>query len=286
MKNIPIIFFNFGNPKFLDVALLQAKYHNPNTDIYLIGDDTNKKDFVKFVHYSDLMDADAEIFMKSYLNMSTNNEFYEKICFLRWFLIKNLVKTNQIKSFFYTDSDVLLYCDINKESEKFKNYRYTLTHNISAGISFINDTSCLDQYCDFVNGVYNKINHGQTLKIGKSNSSKYKYYFEKFSNVFNVRKLNLLNGGVCDMTFWGEMRLMDNPGLVGETSAIIDLSTFDHNINASDSYEHFGGIKKFSWRDGYPYCKNLWIDKEIQFKCIHFQGAHRKNLMKEYSTYK
>jgi len=285
LKALPIIFFNFGNPDFLDVALKQAVHTNPNSDIYLIGDDTNEKDYVKYVHYNELTDEDAIEFDNNYINLSTNNAMYEKICFFRWFLIRNLAKREKIDRFFCTDSDVLLFCDITKEAEKFKNYRYTLTHNTSAGISYINDISCLDQYCEFVNGVYNRQKHGQCLFVGESVSSKYKYYLDKFASVFEARRKNILQGGVCDMTFWAELRLMDNPGLVGETSSIIDGSTFDHNINAQDSYEWEDGLKVFHWKDNIPYCKNTWLQEEVRFNCIHFQGAHRKELLKEYATY-
>tara|TARA_R110002073_G_scaffold12346_2_gene54787 strand:+ start:6427 stop:7287 length:861 start_codon:yes stop_codon:yes gene_type:complete len=285
LKGMPIIFFNFGNPDFLDVALKQAKYTNPNSDIYLIGDDGNRKDYVKHIHYSELMDIEAIEFSNNYINLSTNNEVYEKICFLRWFLIRNLVKRENIDRFFCTDSDVLLFCDITEQAENFKNYRYTLTHNVSAGISYINDVECLDQYCEFVNGVYNKQKHGGALLIRDNVSSKFKYYYDKFAGVFEIRKQNFLPGGVCDMTFWAELRLMDNPGLVGETSAIIDGSTFDHNINARDSYEWKDGLKAFQWKEDVPYCRNLWLQQDIKFNCIHFQGSHRKGLLKEYATY-
>jgi hypothetical protein len=282
---IPIVFFNFGNPNFLDIGLKQASHHNPDADIYLIGDDTNYKDYVKYIHYTELMDEDAIEFNNHFINLSTNNEFYEKICFLRWFLIRNLAKQNNINRLFATDSDVMYYCDITKEAENFKNYRYTLTHNVSAGIGFINDIKCLDQFCEFTNGVYNSLKHGQNLQVDRSNSSKFKYYYDKFSGVYEIRKRNLLPGGVCDMTFWGELRLMDNPGLVGETSAIINNSTFDHNINATDSYEWKNGIKNFVWKDKIPYCHNKWLNRDIKFNCVHFQGAHRKALMKNFATY-
>ena len=283
---IPIVFFNFGNPAFLDIGLKQALYYNSETPIYLIGDDSNHKDYVNYIHYTDLMDDDAQEFAQSFVNLSTNNEFYEKICFLRWFLIRNLVKKENITRLFATDSDVMYYCDIAKEAENFKNYRYTLTHNVSAGIGFINDISCLDQFCEFTNGVYNRLKHGQDLQINASHSSKFKYYYDKFAGIYEIRKRNLLAGGVCDMTFWGEMRLMDNPGLVGETSAIINDTTFDHNINATDSYDWEGGMKKFIWKNDEPYCHNKWLQRDIKFNCVHFQGAHRKGLMQNFATYK
>ena len=109
---------------------------------------------------------------------------------------------------------------------------------------------------------------------------------------FNKCKLHYKNlqnsgrpGGVCDMTIWGIYRNIGNPGDYGETSAIIDDSTFDHNINGDDGYETENGIKKFVWKDNKPYCKKIWLDKEIKFNCIHFQGQPAKDLIKGFATY-
>lgn len=281
---IPIVFFNFGNHNFLDIALKQAKHHNPESDIYLIGDDTNYKDYVKFIHYNELLSTDIPEFDKNFVNLSTNNKKYEFICFLRWYLIRNLIKRDNITRLFVTDSDVMYYCDITKEANNFNNYRYTLTHNVSAGIGFINDISCITAFCNLSTAMYTN-NTTTTLHIDGGKYSNLKYYYDKHSNIYETRKLNNLAGGVCDMSLWGELRNMGNPGLVGETSAIINDSTFDHNINAVDAYKHENGIKKFTWKDKIPYCYNTWLERDIKFNCIHFQGGHRKELMKEFATY-
>ncbi len=134
-----IIYFNVGNPDFLFYTLKQARETNPDARIVLLGDDTNNQyDFVEH-HNINKYSANADKFKQVYSHMSTNNEQFEFICFARWYIINDFVKEQGIESFFYSDSDVLLFCDIKDELEKFRNYRYTLTHNISAGIAFFLD---------------------------------------------------------------------------------------------------------------------------------------------------
>ena len=162
---------------------------------------------------------------------------------------------------------MLLYCDITEEQKKFEDYRYTLTHNISAGISFINDTSILDEYCHLVTNAYNR----QDL-----------FNFDKCFNHYLLLQKHGRPGGVCDMTFWEILRNKGNPGLVGETSAILGGSTFDHNINGPDGYEMHDGVKKVVWENDVPFCIQTSSGRKIKFNCLHFQGFHRKSMMVEY----
>jgi hypothetical protein len=81
------------------------------------------------------------------------------------------------------------------------------------------------------------------------------------------------------MTVWEIHRNMDNPGDIGETSAIINDSTFDHNVNQSYGYELQGGIKKFEFLNGVPYGNHVRTGKKIKFNCIHYQGVGAKNLI-------
>ena len=266
--NIPIIFFHLGNPEFLQHSLSQANRTNPASDIILLGDESNKGySFVNHHNFNDYLDQESEKFVKFYSHLSTNNEQFELICFLRWFAIKNFVDKHSIDKFFYSDSDVLIYCDISKEQEKFQDYRYTLTHNISAGISFINDTTILQEYCKLITDAYS----GEDL-----------FNFDKARNHYLLLQKHGRAGGVCDMTFWEILRNKGNPGLVGETSAILEGSTFDHNINGDDGYEMKEGVKKVVWENNTPYCIQVSTGRKIKFNCLHFQGAHRKPIIKDY----
>tara|TARA_A100001515_G_scaffold134952_1_gene125514 strand:+ start:205 stop:1017 length:813 start_codon:yes stop_codon:yes gene_type:complete len=263
--SIPIIFFHVGDSSYLEHTLKQAVTSNPDSDIYLLGDESNEKyaTDVKYYAYDNFFE-DVWDFKKIYTHLSTNDAGYEVICIVRWFIMNRFCKKHNIDKFFYCDSDVMLYCDITEEQKKFANYRCTMTHNISAGITFINDLTVLDEFHTLCNNIYSKED--------MFNFNKCKLHYKNLQNSGR-------QGGVCDMTIWSIYRNIGNPGDYGETSAIIDDSTFDHNINGDDGYETENGIKKFFWRDNKPYCKKLWLDREIKFNCIHFQGQPAKALI-------
>lgn len=266
--SIPIIFFHAGDSDYLQYTLKQAVTSNPNSDVYLLGDQFNEKysSIVKHYMYDSFFDSVWD-FKNKYVHLSTNDAGYEVICIVRWFIINDFCKRHNIDKFFYCDSDVMLYCDITEEQKKFADYRCTMTHNISAGITFINDLRVLDEYHDLCKRVYSKED--------KFNFNKCKQHFENL-------QANNRAGGVCDMTLWSIYRNIGNPGDYGETSAIINDSTFDHNINGDDGYETENGIKKVYWKDNKPYCKKIWLDRLIRFNCIHFQGQPAKALIPSY----
>ena len=135
--SIPIIFFHVGDSPYLEFTLNQAASSNPNSDIYLLGDQFNEKYATNVEYYPfENFFEDVWDFKKIYTHLSTNEAAYEVICIVRWFVMNRFCKKHNIDKFFYCDSDVMLYCDITEEQKKFANYRCTMTHNISAGITF------------------------------------------------------------------------------------------------------------------------------------------------------
>mgnify|MGYP003631664149 FL=1 len=269
--SIPIIFFHVGGSDYLEHTLKQAVATNPNSDVYLLGDVENSKysEIVNFVPYENFFE-DVWDFKKMYTHMSTNDPAYEMICIVRWFIINRFCKKQNIDKFFCCDSDVLLYCDITEEQKKFADYRLTLTHNISAGITFVNDLAVLDEFHQLCKDIYSKKD--------MYNFNRCKLHYKNLQNSHRA-------GGVCDMTIWWIYRNIGNPGDYGETSAIINDSVFDHNINGDDGYETENSLKKVYWEDNIPHCKKTWLNKKIKFNCLHFQGQPAKALIKEYSTY-
>ena len=62
--------------------------------------------------------------------------------------------------------------------------------------------------------------------------------------------------------------------------SIINDSTYDHNINVSDQYFDFNGIKNIKIKDGYPYVYNHKLNKDIRFNSLHFQGGAKNQISK------
>ena len=109
--------------------------------------------------------------------------------------------------------------------------------------------------------------------------------FSLYLRNYLLLKNNNKTGGVCDMTFWGKLKEIYYAGSVGEVCDVIEDSTFDHTISEYDGYEMKDGLKKFKYINGEPYCYNSYLNKDIKFNSIHFQGYNTKNLMKNFKRY-
>ena len=73
--SIPIVFTHFGKSDFLELAINQAKFTNPNSEIYLLGDDANLylKGFCnhqQFSKYSECGTVLKEAFQRILMNLN------------------------------------------------------------------------------------------------------------------------------------------------------------------------------------------------------------------------
>ena len=282
-----VVYFHVGNPQLVSVSIKQTRHWNPDAEIYLIGDKSPKdlEGIVKFVNYQDLDTKEANGFYNNYVHLSTNNVEFEKVCIYRWFAMKELCRTEKIESMLYLDSDIMVYCNLEKELAKFKQVRYALSNHISPAVFCINDVTILSDYCRYVAGVYDDTKMSDFFTLRGENKKPFSYLRDEIISFFDTRKKYQMLGGVCDMTFWGNFKQMDEPLMVGDMCNIIGDSTFDHNINADDFFETEAGIKKLYWENNQPYGYNKYLQKKIRFNSLHFQGGPAKILMEESKTY-
>ena len=287
MKYQNIFYFHIGQDEHLVHSLKQSKHTNPNVDIYLVGDNVPEeaKQIAKFYSYKDLLCEQSQKLIKNYTNYSSNDANFELICILRWFLFRNLAERLKLQNLFCLDSDMLLYADLDKVLVSFDSYRYALSNQTSAAVICINDLTVLDNFCNLVDGFYDPQRAGEYYSIDGDPIKKFHHIRDDMLCSYNNRLKNNLLGGICDMTFWGVYRGMDEPSMTGEISSVVSGSTFDHNINSADYYETEDGVKKIAWVEGMPHCKNIFLDKMIRFNSLHFQGYETKRLMKDYITY-
>jgi hypothetical protein len=214
------------------------------------------------------MGHDFSNFQKNYVHLNTTPQDYELFCYERWFILRKFMLDKSLDTVFYADSDVLLFCDVQKEWSKYDQYSLTLLHRTAAISSFIT-FEAINNFCSMLENVY---------------SNKNSYLYKKIASHFSIRQESGLAGGVCDMTlfelFHYSHEFGGGPGRVGEMMAIIDDSTYDHNINAKDQDFSFkNGTKQVTFKNGQPYVFNERSKKDILFNSIHFQGS-AKSLMK------
>lgn len=258
---IPIVFVHLNNPLFLLNVLLEAKKSNPQSEIYLIGDETNRHyDFVKHVHYKDLMDEDYSKFIQIYEHMSPNGFEGERFCFLRWFLIRELIKKENIDECFCVDSDVLILQELENAIANYRNFDLAI-NDISGHNCYIKNYNAIVDFCKFILEMYEDKNLKNLRDLYAELPSDY---------------------SICDMTLLVLYR-KEHPEKVADLKQIIDGKTFDHNIKEQHGFEMKEGIKNFKKDKGKIVCKNIELNKNVEFITLHFQGPS-KNLIKHYSS--
>lgn len=267
---LPIILIHKGNIDYLKYSLLQAKASNPNSRVILLGDKANSH-FKKIVEHYEIEKSElCDEFIKVYRHFSTNPYGYEVFCMLRWFILFEFMLKNHIPKAFHLDSDVLLTCDLEKESKNFEQFDFTITR-ISGHSSFINRIEGLKNFCDFMLSQY-----------------KNEHAIREFEKAYTTRIQNNQLGGICDMTMLTNYRKL-NPEKVGLTSLIINNSTFDYNINENCQhnyddgilYNMKNGIKDVEIKDNIPYVRNS-NNELIKFNSLHFQGIAKAHMRQYY----
>lgn len=270
MSSIPIVTLHRSNPvyqinpPYLIYSLAQAKEFNPNSDIFLLGDNSNK--YLRFINHENFnfYCEGAKEFESIYADkhMSSNDFLYEMFCFQRWFILRDFMRKNHMEKCVHIDSDILLYVNLSEEQKKFEHSDFTLSRKGSGHNSFIK-LKGIEHFCEFLIDFYTKPS-----------------LFKILESLWEEKKKR--PGGICDMTLLNQY-YQRNSDKIAQTSDIIENSVYDANINASHGFEMRDGIKNIFWIDGKPYCKHLESGKNIKFNSLHFQG-YAKRLMNDYCT--
>lgn len=267
--SIPVIFFHHGNPPYLKYALKQARYYNPDSDIYLLGDKKNNKyPFVTHVETAKLEQATRQ-FRAIYQHRSTNSEQYELICFLRWFYIRAYCEANNINSFIYLDSDVLCYQNFSDLLPMLGNAKIANTGDDVGmpAFTYFKDRQVINDFCDHLIHYYT--DPAAIAKIDK--------LYQPFKDDPE------LLGGISDMALF-HLYFQDRPEGSLKVDLINEELAVDTNINVSAGYEMENGIKKIYWKNNLPYGKNAASGKLIRFVTLHYQGHAKDRAMRQNYT--
>lgn len=254
-NKIPIITIHNGNHAYFRKILeINSRY---NSNIVVLSDTDKQESGIAFRDYTKWKIDEIKPFSKSYEHLNTTPVDYELFCYLRWFIILQYMRSENLDVIIHLDSDVLLFSNPDEEFEKYKYFEFTLIHR-SAGCTSFFTRKGLENFCEF---------------LFHSFQNKQSYEYQKIASHFHVRQKCGLPGGVCDMTLFQNYDYM-RAGLVGEMMHIIGESVYDHNINEDDgAWDFENGLKKFTFKDGIPYCFNRRMGREFKFNSIHLQGG-------------
>jgi len=269
--NIPVVFIHLNESKYAVDIFSNASYRN---DVYVISniDYSNFVSSIKAINISTLQTASVKHFSDSYKHLHSGPYSHELFCYQRWFFLLQFMIQHNFETILHLDSDIILNTDASKDHDNYKQYIMTLAHGSSGATSYITKEG-LSLFIDMLMDVYS----------GPS------YTFDLLECQYQNMIKHNRPGGICDMTLLNLFRERcdygGGPNRVGEMMQILDGCTHDHNINVDDSdYEMHNRIKNIHISDGRIFCKNLRLDKLIEFKSLHCQGEakyHIKNICSE-----
>jgi hypothetical protein len=243
--SVPIIFVHKGNSHYLKYSLKQARFFNPDTKIYLLGDKSNDNyDFVEHVDILEYLQTASE-FAKYYVHMSFNKEQFEQFCFERWFIINDFVEQMGIEEFLCLDSDVLMFCNSSEAHNKYKNYSFTMRGHAGAGFNYFSNRDNLKQFCNYILSYYTQPELLHILKL----------------NWDGFLKRN--SGGVCDMLLFSFYK-RDNIEKIGDCGNIENNIMFEYC-----AYDIFLNEEKINYKDGIPYILKKESATWVRLKALH-----------------
>lgn len=268
---IPLVIACYGKQKYLPIVLHHAEKHNAHSVI--IGDQQTRALGAEHFLFTDYNDGD---FSRTYEHMGHGGHRFHLFCFERWFAIRNYMREHSVEKAFVCDADVMIYCDLEQEEEKFGDYLavYSVPENqpgyrwSAGGIVSYWTLAGLESFCDFMFQAYTSAEGLAELR------KKWQWHQESG-----------WHGGVCDMTL---LYLFSKEHHVEGICQVRDHTAFDHNINVSENYhpdEYMmtaGGVKTLKWQDNQPYAYNLVLNDWVRFNSLHFQGG-AKRLIREFA---
>lgn len=168
MKKSPIIYSHYGNSKYLPYIFKCAKITNPDTDVILLGDASNKKvaEDCGLIHYSlkdfdfgdDLKKFDEvyELIATPHFDAFKHGEDWNKFVFRKWYILYNFVTKQGIKSFWHFDTDNPVLTDLSTLESRFAHLDCTVQCHGKCFKGFYTKPEVIDRYNKKINEVFQR----------------------------------------------------------------------------------------------------------------------------------
>lgn len=263
--SIPIFFIHQNDSFYLKYTLNQAKYLNPNSNVYLIGSiNTKNLSGIDICDINNYRNKEHE-FRKVFKQLGFLPFEYEFFCFGRWFVLLEFMEKSKIEntSFFHLDSDVLCFRNLTEAANNFQGFDLTISKGICGHNSYFKDISVLRAFCDFMFEYY-------------TNETK----FKNLERIYKEINQGKEKDWISDMTLFG-LFIEERKMKAFESTTIIEGTTFDNNMNLSEGYLVKNDTKKVKINKNRAFCYNIAQQVWIQHYTLHFQSI-AKNKMHRY----
>lgn len=267
IKRIPAVFVHKGFPDYLKKTVACAREHHNRTIV--LGDLENEKiQADEWYPMADYYSSCFEAFKKTYKHRSKNPEWFELICFERYFVLLEYMKQKRLEECFMIDSDVLLYGEVDSlpcsgfdaggGTEKIFVNPCVLYWHVSALEDFV--SFCLTQY---------------------QNQEQWRILEKRYLDIKKENPRAEIN--ICDMfllKFWIDSTAYKWKNFFDKDAFFV----IDGNINnpqctdtSDKTYEMAGWlpIKKYKFKDNLPFIVDNSHKKDQVF-AVHCQGSAKK----------
>jgi hypothetical protein len=176
MKKAPIIFCHYGNSKYLPYVFECVAISNPDKEIILLGDDSNRAVATKYgINHIQFRDYDygddIELFDKIYQLITTGDfdsykhgEDWNKFVFRKWFTLYNFLAKNSIESFWHLDSDVMILSSLSELEENYKDLDCTEHERDACMKGFFANIEVVNRYNKKINEVFQRLDFLEGVK--------------------------------------------------------------------------------------------------------------------------
>jgi hypothetical protein len=254
MTQLAIVFFHMGRSAYQWHNLDLAVKRNPGGRVVLLTDSPGDQ-YPEGVLQFDISSFNSLMreFAQAYIHRNTMTWQFEYRSLVRWLVYNEWWKSNREYGLFVADSDVMIFSDLSKEVPRWMSYAHTLSMGTAGGQSYWFDPTRMEKLVEIMWDVYRNPRSDRAWRVLG--------HYDKLQREGKP-------GGVCDMTFLAEL-LRECPDGVGETTAVVNRSTYDHNILMDQGYYFDGGRKVVEWVDGCPQCRQRDGNTPVRFHTLH-----------------
>ncbi len=183
MKHNPIIYCHYGNSKYLPYVFQSTRLSNPDSDIILLGDTSNKavaekhglKHFLlKDYDFGDDLkrfDEVYELIATKEFDAFKHGEDWNKFVFRKWFILYNFVKKEGIKEFWHFDSDNMVFTDLSTLEYKYQDYDCTVQCHGNCFKAFFRNPEVIDGYVKKINELFLRKDYITKIKSELANQT-------------------------------------------------------------------------------------------------------------------
>jgi len=165
----PIIFCHYGKSRYLKYSLECARINNPDKEIVLLGDMTNRRIaqkcgvrhelFARYSHGNEIETFDRVYRLikgKENRNFIKADRDWIKFVFKRWFFVHNFLKQRGIGPFWHFDSDNMILDSLSSHEAKFRHFDCTEQCNGMCMNGFVSGPAVVSGYINKINELFQR----------------------------------------------------------------------------------------------------------------------------------